>query len=184
MIDSYVEEATSKMKQTVSHLQKDLGKLRTGQASLALVEDLRVDYYGNPTPLSQVGTLGLPDSQTITIQPWDAAALKDIEKCIQASDLGLTPNNDGKLIRLIIPPLTGERRQQLVKLLKKTVEENKVSLRNIRRDYNDKIKNLEKESYSKDDCKKGQDKLQEKTDSFIVEMDKIATAKEKDILDV
>jgi ribosome recycling factor len=184
MIDDYVEEATTKMKQSITHLQKELGKLRTGQASLALIEDLKVDYYGNPTPIAQVGTLGVPDSQTITIQPWDASVLKDIEKSIQASDLGLTPNNDGKLIRLVVPPLTGERRQQLVKILKKMVEESKVAARNVRRDYNDKIKGLEKESFSKDDCKKGQDKLQEKTDKIIAEMEKIGAAKEKDILDV
>lgn len=184
MIDKYIEEAEVKMKQSFGHLQKELGKLRTGQASLALVEDLKVDYYGNPTPLSQVGTLGIPDSQTITIQPWDASVLKDIEKCIQASDLGLTPNNDGKLIRLNIPALTGERRQQLAKIVKKNVEESKVATRNIRRDFNEKIKALEKESYSKDDCKKGQDKLQEKTDKIISEMEKLGITKEKDILDV
>ncbi len=183
MIDAYIEEASGKMKQSVAHLQKELGKLRTGQASVTLVEDLKVDFYGVPTPLSQVGTLGAPDSQTITIQPWDASILKDIEKSIQASDLGLTPNNDGKLIRLNIPPLTGERRQQLVKVLKKIVEESKVAVRNIRRDYNDKIKGLEKESYSKDDCKKGQDKLQEKTDKIVVEIDKLGATKEKNILD-
>ena len=184
MIDTYIEEASTKMQQSITHLKKELGKLRTGQASLALIEDLKIDYYGNPTPLPQIGTLGVPDNQTITIQPWDVSVLKDIEKCIQTSDLGLTPNNDGKLIRLNIPPLTGERRQQLVKILKRTLEESKVAARNIRRDYNDKIKNLEKESFSKDDCKKGQEKLQKKTDKIIAEMEKLGTTKEKDILDV
>jgi ribosome recycling factor len=123
MVAEIIKEAEQKMKSSIDHLFHELGKLRTGQASVALLDDLMVDYYGNPTPLKQVATLGSPDSHTLTVQPWEASILKDIEKAIQASDLGLTPNNDGKVIRLAIPPLTNERRQQLVKLVKKQAEE-------------------------------------------------------------
>ncbi|MBT5259604.1 MAG: ribosome recycling factor, partial [Nitrospina sp.] len=113
-----IQEAEKKMRISIDHFHLELGKLRTGQASVALLDDLKVDYYGTPTPLKQVATLGAPDSQTLTIQPWEASLLKEIEKAIQSSDLGLTPNNDGKAVRLTIPPLTNERRQQLVKLVK------------------------------------------------------------------
>ena len=183
MIDTFLEQAQEKMQAAINHLHNELGRLRTGRASLALLEGLKVDYYGNATPLSQVANLGIPDSQTITIQPWDMGVLKDVEKCIQSSDLGLNPSNDGKIIRLVIPPLTGERRQQLAKILKKAAEETRVSIRNTRREYNEKMKGLEKESYSKDDCKKGQEKLQKVTDERNAEVDQIAQAKEKDILE-
>ena len=114
-----LKDADLKIQSSIDHLLHELGKLRTGQASVALLDDLKVDYYGNPTPLKQVATLGAPDNQTLTVQPWEASILKDIEKAIQSSDLGLNPNNDGKLIRLFIPPLTNERRKQLVKLVRK-----------------------------------------------------------------
>ena len=144
-----------------------------------------MDYYGTPTPLAQVATLGVPDSQTITIQPWDVSILKDLEKAIQASDLGLTPSNDGKLIRLNIPPLTGERRQELVKVVKKYVEDHKVAIRNVRRDFNDQIKAGEKKhEISEDEGRKGLDKLQKITDEHTAEADKLAKAREKDILNV
>ena len=183
MIDNFLEQAQGKMQAAIDHLHNELGRLRTGRASLALLEGLKVDYYGDATPLSQVANLGIPDSQTITIQPWDMAVLKDVEKCIQSSDLGLNPSNDGKMIRLTIPPLTGERRQQLVKILKKAAEETRVSIRNARRECNEKMKGLEKGSYAKDDCKKGQEKLQKVTDERITEVDRIAQTKEKDILE-
>ena len=144
MVTEIIQEAEQKMKSSIDHLFHELGKLRTGQASVALLDDLMVDYYGNPTPLKQVATLGSPDSHTLTVQPWEATILKDIEKAIQASDLGLTPNNDGKMIRLTIPPLTNDRRQQLVKLVKKYSEDCKIAVRNVRRDGNDKLKKLEK----------------------------------------
>ena len=183
MIDAFLEEAEKKMKGITGHLHKELGRLRTGRASLSLLEGLCLDYYGNLTPISQVANLSVPDSQTITIQPWDAGILKDVEKCIQTSDLDLNPSNDGKIIRLTIPPLTGERRQQLVRVLKKSAEETRVSIRNARREFNEKIKSLEKENYSKDDCKKGQDRLQKITDEQIAEADEIVQVKEKSILE-
>ena len=180
-----VKDAEVKMKSSIEHLLRELGKLRTGQASVALLDDLMVDYYGNPTPLKQVATLGAPDSQTLTVQPWETSILKDIEKAIQASDLGLTPNNDGKVIRLVIPPLTNERRQQLVKLVKKQSEESKVAIRNIRRDINEKLKQFEKKhDISEDESRKGQEEAQKITDKFVAEVDRIVQTKEKDILEV
>ncbi|MBC8283750.1 MAG: ribosome recycling factor [Nitrospinae bacterium] len=180
-----IKDAEGKMKSSIDHLLHELGKLRTGQASVALLDDLMVDYYGNPTPLKQVATLGAPDSQTLTVQPWEVSIMKDIEKAIQASDLGLTPNNDGKVIRLTIPPLTKERRQQLVKLVKKQSEDSKVAIRNIRRDINEKLKQSEKKhDISEDEGRKGHDEVQKITDKFVAEVDKIVQTKEKDILEV
>ncbi len=185
MSDDIIKDAEKKMKSSIDHLLHELGKLRTGQASVALLDDLMVDYYGNPTSLKQVATLGAPDNQTLTVQPWETSILKDIEKAIQASDLGLTPNNDGKVIRLVIPPLTNERRQQLVKLVKKQSEECKVAIRNIRRDVNDKLKQSEKKhDISEDEGRKGHDAAQKITDKFVAEVDKIVQTKEKDIIEV
>ena len=185
MVDELIKEAAKKMGASIDHLHIELGKLRTGQASLALLDDLKVEYYGNPTPLNQVATLGTPDSQTLTIQPWEAPILKEIEKAIQSSDLGLTPNNDGKMIRLMIPPLTSERRKQLVKLVKKYSEECKVAIRNVRRDINDRLKKAEKNhEISEDENRKSADDVQKLTDKFVAEVDKIYEGKEKDIMDV
>ena len=179
------EDCERKMKNSLSHLRQELSRLRTGTANGAILEGIKIDYYGNPTPLNQVATLGVPYSQTITIQPYDVSVLKDVEKAILASDLGLTPNNDGKLIRLNIPPLTGERRQQLVKVLKKYTEEGKVAIRNVRRDFNDKLKTMEKKhEVSEDAGKKGLEKLQKITDECIKEAEKLSEAKEKDILNI
>ena len=185
MEEELIKDAECKMKNSMDHLLHELGKLRTGQASVALLDDLLVDYYGNPTPLKQVATLGAPDNQTLTVQPWETSILKDIEKAIQGSDMGLTPNNDGKIIRLSIPPLTNERRQQLVKLVKKQSEECKVSIRNVRRDINEKLKQSEKKNdISEDEGRKRHDETQKITDKFVAEVDKIIEAKEKDILEV
>ena len=184
MIDDLLKQANSKMNYSLEHLKNNLGKLRTGRASLAILEDLKVDYYGNPTPLNQVATLGVPDSQTITIQPWDANVLKDIEKALQSSDLGLTPNNDGKMVRLTIPPMTQDRRKDVVKVAKKYAEECRVAVRNVRREINDKIKAAEKNhEVSEDESHKAHDETQVITDNHIKEVDKITAAKEKDILE-
>ena len=185
MIEDLTLDAKKKMGNSIDHFHHELGKLRTGQASVALLDDLKVDYYGTPTPLSQMATLGTPDSQTLTIQPWESSILKDIEKAIQSSDIGLTPNNDGKMIRLKIPPLTNERRQQLVKLVKKCGEDCKVAVRNVRRDVNDKLKKLEKKhEISEDENRRAADDVQKMTDKYVAEIDKIAQAKEKDMMDV
>ena len=184
-MESLFKDCERKMKVSLDHLRQEVSKLRTGSANGAMLEGIKIDYYGNPTPLNQVATLGVPDSQTITVQPYDVSILKDIEKAISASDLGLTPNNDGKIIRLNIPPLTGERRQQLVKIVKKCAEESKVAIRNVRRDFNDKLKTMEKNhEVSEDDGKKGLEKLQKITDEYIKEAAKLSETKEKEILNV
>ena len=173
------------MENSIGHLRQELSKLRTGSANIAILEGIKIDYYGTLTPLHQVATLGVPDSQTITIQPWDISILKDLEKAILASNLGLTPNNDGKVIRLNIPPLTGERRQELVKVVKKYVEDGKIAIRNVRRDYNEKLKAMEKKhDISEDDGRKGLEKLQKITDDCIKEAEKLSDDKEKNILNV
>jgi len=184
-MEELFKDCQRKMEISLDHLRQDLSKLRTGSANAAILDGIKVDYYGTPTPLSQVATLGVPDSQTITIQPWDISILKDLEKAVLASDLGLTPNNDGKVIRLNIPLLTGERRQQLVKVVKKCTEDGKVAIRNVRRDFNEKLKVMEKKhEISEDDSKKGLDKLQKITDECIHEAEKQSEVKEKDILNV
>ena len=184
-MEELFKDCQKKMENSIGHLRQELSKLRTGSANGAILEGLKADYYGTPTPLNQLATVGVPDSQTITIQPYDISILKDLEKAILASNLDLTPNNDGKMIRLNIPPLTGERRQQLVKVLKKYVEDNKVAIRNVRRDFNDKLKTMEKKhEISEDDAKKGLNKLQKITDECIKETEKLSAAKEQDILNV
>jgi ribosome recycling factor len=184
-MENFLNECQDKMGYSLEHLYAELGKLRTGQASLAILEGIKVDYYGTPTPLSQVAALSVPDSSTITVQPWDASVLKDIDKALQASDLGITPNNDGKQIRLQIPPLTQERRQQLVKVVKKCAEEGRVAIRNIRREFNDKVKAAEKNhETSEDDGRKLIEKMQKITDEKIKLVDKKAQEKEKDVLEV
>jgi ribosome recycling factor len=185
MIADLMQEMDKKLGTCIDHLHIELGKLRTGQASVLLLDDLKVSYYGTPTPLKQVATLGSPDSQTLTITTWETSILKEIEKAIQSSDLGLTPNNDGKMVRLTIPALTTERRQQLVKLVKKYSEESKVAIRNVRRDFNEKLKKLEKNhEISEDESHKSADDTQKMTDKFVAEVDKIAEIKEKNVMDV
>ena len=183
-MENHIKDSEQKMKGAIDHLHVELGKVRTGRASVALVEDIKIDYYGNPSPLTQAATLGVQDSKTITIAPWDSSMLPVIEKAILGSDLGLTPSNDGKIIRLIIPPLTTDRRQQLTKVVKKYGEECKVAIRNIRRDFNDKLKSMEKDhSLSKDEERKGHDEIQKTTDKYVAEVDKIVQGKEKDVLE-
>lgn len=166
-------------------LKKDLASIRTGRASLALLDGIQVDYYGTMTPISQVATLGIPESRTITIQPWEQKLIPEIEKAILKSDLGLTPGNDGKTIRLAIPALTEERRKHLVKVVKKRGEEAKIAVRNIRRDINDELKKTEKEQHlSEDDVKRFHDEIQKITDSYVQKVDEILHHKEKEIMEV
>jgi ribosome recycling factor len=166
-------------------LKKELASIRTGRASLALLDGISVNYYGVLTPLQQLASLSIPESRQIAIQPWEQKIIPDIEKAIMKSDLGLTPMNDGKLIRLHIPPLTEERRKQLTKIVKKKAEETKIAIRNIRRDVNEEIKKLEKENHlSEDDVKRSQDELQKLTDSQIERVDEILRHKEKEIMEV
>jgi ribosome recycling factor len=178
-------KTTDRMSRTVDVLKKDFSSIRTGRASLALLDGLMVSYYDTPTPLQQLASLSIPESRQIAIHPWDQKVIPDIEKAILKSDLGLTPMNDGKMIRINIPPLTEERRKQLVKTVRKKAEEAKVSIRNIRRDVNEELKKLEKEKHiSEDIVKKSQDDIQKLTDSFISKVDEVLMNKEKEIMEV
>lgn len=185
MIDAIFKELNDKMDRSIDALHREIAKLRTGRASLSMLEGIRVDYYGTPTPINQLATMSIPESRLITIQPWDAGALSDIEKAVMNSDMGLTPTNDGKLIRISIPQLTEERRKEIVKTAKKNAEEGKVAIRNNRRDANESIKKLEKDkTISQDDLKKSQTKIQEITDKYIDRVDDILKHKEKEIMEV
>jgi ribosome recycling factor len=173
------------MQASIEALKKKFGTVRTGRASLSLLDGLTVDYYGTPTPVQQVASLSIPDSRQLLIQPWEQKIIPEIEKAIMKSDLGLTPMNDGKLIRINIPALTEERRKQLVKVVKKEAEDAKVAVRNIRRDINDELKRLEKEKHvSEDDIKKEHDEIQKITDSFIKKVEELLEHKEKEIMEV
>jgi len=185
MVDDLFHDTEHKMERSLAALRKDLSRIRTGRASLALLEGITVDSYGTPTPLNQVATLAVPESRLITIQPWDKAQLGLIEKSIQRSDLGLTPVNDGKIIRLAIPPLTAERRKDLVKQVKKIGEEAKIALRNVRREGNDALKEREKaKQISEDDWRRSQEQMQKLTDRYISQVDDILNTKEHEILEV
>lgn len=176
-------DCKTKMQKVVDGLKSELGKLRTGRASPSLVEHVRVDYYGTPTPLNQVGQVSIPDPRTIQIASWDQSAIPLIEKAIIAANIGLTPNVDGKLIRLNVPALTEDRRKDIAKTVKKIGEDAKVAVRNVRRDANEAVKAQEKaKSLSEDESKKLQEQVQKVTDSFVAEVDKIVEAKSKDVL--
>jgi ribosome recycling factor len=185
MDEKILKDTEVKMEKTLSSLKTDLNKVRTGRASLSLFDDIRVDYYGTPTPLNQVATLAVPESRLITIQPWDTSVTAEIEKAVLKSELGLTPSSDGKIIRIPIPRLTEERRKELVKVVKKMAEAAKVALRNIRREVNDQFKGLEKnKKISQDQLHQMMEKVQISTDKYIEKVDAALTAKEKEILEI
>lgn len=178
-------QVQERMEGALEHLKRDLATLRTGRASLALLDGVKVDYYGTPTPLKQVANLGVPESRMLTVQPWEPALMKDIEKAIQASGLGLTPSNDGKLIRIPVPPLTEERRKDLIKLCKKHGEESKVQLRNIRREGNEELKSSHKDGkLSEDDLRKAEADIQKLTDQYVQKVDQTLKKKEEEILEI
>lgn len=184
-MEAVKKDAEDRMNKAIGALERDFGRLRTGRASTSLVEDLKVDYYGTPTPVGQIASVAIPDSRSITIQPWDRAAFALVEKAILKSDLGLTPVNDGKIIRINIPPLTEDRRKDLVKVARKYGEEAKVAVRNIRRDANDSLKKLEKDKkHSEDEIKKMTEVIQKLTDDFVAKVDQHCKAKEKEIMDM
>lgn len=179
------KKAADRMNGAIDSLKKDFASIRTGRASLALLDGISVNYYGTLTPMNQVGTLGIPESRQITIQPWDPKLIPEIEKAILKSDLGLTPGNDGKTIRINIPTLTEERRKQLVKVVKKRTEEARVAVRNIRRDIIDELKKAEKEKHlSEDDVKRFQEEIQKTTDFYVTRADEVLQHKEKEIMEV
>lgn len=185
MLKDVYKETEARMKGAIQALEEDLGGIRTGRASPALVERLQVEYYGSPTPLIQLASISVPEARQLLIRPFDASSLKTIERAIMASDLGLTPNNDGKSIRLNLPPLTEERRKELVKVVNHRVEEGRVAARNVRRDSIRDLRDFEQEKMiSEDDLKVGEEELQKITDRFIEEINSIGERKEKEILEV
>lgn len=184
-IDEIMLEAELRMEKAVSDLGREMASVRTGRASVNLLDPIKVDYYGTLTPLNQMATLTTPDPGTVTIQPWDAGQIRAIERAIQASDLGINPTNNGKLIRLSIPPLTEERRRQLVKKLHDIVEQHRVAVRNVRREANEAVKTLEKnKTVSEDESKKSHQDVQKLTDSMIQTVNEAGAKKEKEILEI
>ncbi|HEX4714722.1 MAG TPA: ribosome recycling factor [Ktedonobacteraceae bacterium] len=185
MVDDLFGDADRRMQKAIEVLKQDLTAIRTGRASSALVDRITVEYYGTPTPVSQVATISVPDARLLVIQPWDRKMLVEIEKAIQKSDLGINPSNDGQVIRLAIPPMSEDRRRDMVKNVHKKLDEHKVAIRNIRRDAHDKLRDREKKKeISEDELKRSTDRLQKLTDRFIDEMDKIGKSKELEILEV
>jgi ribosome recycling factor len=185
MVADIFSDAERRMSKAVEALKQDLATIRTGRANPALVERIQVEYYGAPTPINQLATISVPDARQLVIQPWDRKILTDIEKAIQRSDLGINPNNDGQVIRLVIPPMSEERRREMVKMLHKKLDEHKVAVRNIRRDAHDKLRDREKKKeISEDELKRNTEKLQKLTDRYIEEMEKVGKAKELEILEV
>ncbi len=180
-----MKNAESKMEKAIAVLQSDLATIRAGRANPAILDKVTVEYYGVATPIQQVGTVAVPEPRTITIQPWDASILGEIEKAILKSDVGLTPNNDGKMIRLNFPPLTEERRKELVKGISKRGEECKVAVRNVRRDALEGFKKQKKDGeITEDDLKNLETQIQKLTDRFVAQIDSVVSAKEKEILEV
>ena len=185
MIDALIQNSQNQMNKSVTSFTDDLTKLRTGRATPSLLDKVMVDYYGTPTPIAQMAAINIPEARLITIQPWDATSLGEIEKAIQKSDLGLTPQNDGKILRVPLPPLTEERRKDIVKQAGKEAEEARVAVRNIRRSGMDELKSaLKDKKISEDDQKKGQDKLQAITDESIKKIDTLLDKKSKEIMEV
>lgn len=184
LIKKQLNDAKASMDKAIDHTDNELAKIRAGKASPAMLDGISVDYYGTPTPLAQVGSVNTPDARTLVIQPWEKTLLIPIEKAIKESSLGLNPQNDGSIIRINVPPLTEERRRELVKRLKGEAENGKVAIRNIRKDINEKIKKLKTEGVSEDEIKTGEGEVQKLVDAYIVKVDQLAEAKEKDIMTV
>jgi ribosome recycling factor len=185
MVKEALHEAENRMNGAIRSFEDDLATIRTGRASPALVERLSVEYYGNPTPIMQLATISAPEPRLLTIRPFDPGSVKDIERALLASDLGLTPNNDGKIIRLNIPPLTEERRQELMRVVKNRAEEARVSVRNVRRDTQNDLREFEREKIiSEDELHRAEKDLQDLTDKYIDEINSISERKEKEVMEV
>ncbi len=184
-IADVLAEAERKMGQSIVAMRRDISSIRTGRAAPALIEDLIVDYYGAPTPLKQLASISAPDARAIMVQPWDRQALRDIERSLTQSDLGFNPSNDGNVITVPVPPLTRERRQEMVRLLKRKAEDSKVAVRNVRRDGVDSLRKMERDkAISQDENRRSQDALQKTTDAHIKSIDEVAAAKEAEIMEV
>lgn len=184
MIEQYLNEAEKRMKGAVAKLKEEFAGIRTGRASTGLVENIKVDYYGSEIPLKQLATISTPEPSVIMIQTWDKSAVKSIEKALQEANIGANPQTEGNTIRLNLPPMTEERRREVVKLIHKFAEEARIAIRNIRRDEKENIEKLKKEGYSEDDVKKALEKLQKLTDKYIDEVNSLSEAKEKEILSI
>jgi len=183
-VKNIVDDAAASMVKAVEHVQQQLSKVRTGRASAALLDPIKVEYYGEATPLAQVGSVSVPDARSIVIQPWDRTVLNAIEKAILAANLGITPQSDGQVIRISVPPLTEERRKDIVEQCKKMAEDGKLAVRNIRRDANEELKKAEKtEHFSEDDRKRGEDEIQKHTDRYVKDIDTVLAAKEKEVME-
>ncbi len=184
-MEEILMDTEDRMEKALTSLDRDFSRLRTGRASTTLLDGIKVDYYGTMTPISQLASVSTPDSRTITIQPWDKSAFSLVEKAIMKSDLGLTPVNDGKIIRIVIPPLTEDRRRELAKVAKKYTEDAKVAIRNVRRDANESLKKKKNDKeISEDDMHKGQDEVQKLTDAYVKKSDEALVAKEKEIMEI
>lgn len=185
MIKQISSDAEERMKKSVEAFRQELAGMRAGRATPAMLDKLRVDYYGTPTPVNQVANIEITDPRTLTIKPWDRSMIKAVEKAILTSDLGINPNNDGVVIRLNIPQMTEDRRKEMVRVISRRTEDERVVIRNIRRDANDQIKKAEKDKLvSEDEAKRGQDEIQKLTDKYIKEADHIMSLKEKEIMEV
>lgn len=184
-MEALVKDTSARMERNIEAFRKELGKVRTGRASFSLLDGVKVDYYGTPTPLQQVGTLSVPESRMITVTPWDTKMIGPIEKAIQGSGLGLNPSSDGKTVRIPIPPLTEERRKELAKVVRKMGEDARVAVRNVRREAIEKLKDREKKKeISEDVVKRGQERIQKETDAHVKKIDEILKSKEQEILEV
>ncbi|TVR86789.1 MAG: ribosome recycling factor [Spirochaetaceae bacterium] len=184
-MEETILDAEERMQKSVSTMVEEFAAIRSGRASAALFDKIRIEYYGEPTPLNQVATVSVPEARLVVIQPWDKSVIGAIEKAIQKSELSVNPSNDGKVIRINIPPLTEDRRKEIVKMAKNTAEQARIAIRNIRRDANDQLKKAQKDGeITEDDIKRGEDEVQKLTDSFVEKVDAALAAKEKEILEV
>lgn len=184
LIKKQITDAQANMDKAIAHCESELTKIRAGKAAVGMLDGITVEYYGSPTLLAQVAALGTPDPRTITVQPWEKNMLVPIERAIMEANIGINPQNDGSIIRLVVPPLTEERRKELVKKAKEEAEKGKIAVRNIRKDANEKIKKLKAESVSDDEIKTGEAEVQKVTDAYILKVDKLSELKEKDIMTV
>lgn len=185
MVKEVLEDLKDEMQKALDYMKREFARIRTGRASVSILDGIKVNYYGSPTPLNQIATLSVPESRLILIQPWDSNVLGEIEKAIQKSELGLQPMNDGKVIRIVVPPLTEERRKELVKLVRKMAEERKVDLRNKRREAVEILREMKKDKeISEDDLYRYQEEVQKITDNFTSKVEEILSAKEKEILEI
>jgi ribosome recycling factor len=185
MIQDLLNKVEERMEKSLQALKKEFASVRAGRANPALLDKVMVDYYGSQMPINQLANINAPEPRLLVIQPWDKGSLNEIEKAILKSDLGLTPSNDGSVIRIVIPQLTEQRRQELVKMIRKMAEEGRVAVRNVRRDLNDEVKKLEKNGdISEDESRRAQEKIQQITDKYVAEIDKLLASKEKDLMEV